>query len=405
MAEPILELDNVTVRRGMGVVLDKFSLTVNPGECVLLHGENGAGKSTVIETAARLLPLEQGVVKHHGVLVCDGEGRRANPVRTFGLTLQANCLVPSQTVQQRLDDVLSLCKKSTDMKNIIESYRIANRRNDRISHLSGGQQRKVAVISGLLPGMVCEDSRLILLDEPDSGLDDDSVAILVEHIHSLRDSGHGILIASHDKRLRECATRLYDFTNFTDQEPEKGQPWKVDSTNKSQQFLMSKIGWKLNLNTLVSVQSNWLAALLVMGALLSIADPLTLSDNELILMGFTLAPALSLGLIGDPVFKILQEQKAVDWWRAQQNSVPNSYVESLLSGFLITALSMQIFIQSIDYRIILVGGLIALSTSFAVRFLQMSTIRLARSNAVFIRLLTPILILPWGIVVDYCANL
>ncbi len=66
---------------------------------------------------------------------------------------------------------------------------------------------------------------------------------------------------------------------------------------------------------------------------------------------------------------------------------------------------MQIFIQSIDYRIILVGGLIALSTSFAVRFLQMSTIRLARSNAVFIRLLTPILILPWGIVVDYCANL
>ena len=55
-------------------------------------------------------PLEQGVVKHHGVLVCDGEGRRAKPVRTFGLTLQANCLVPSQTVQQRLDNILSLCK-------------------------------------------------------------------------------------------------------------------------------------------------------------------------------------------------------------------------------------------------------------------------------------------------------
>ena len=55
MAEPILELDNVTVRRGMGVVLAKFSLTVKAGECVLLHGENGAGTSTVIETAARLL--------------------------------------------------------------------------------------------------------------------------------------------------------------------------------------------------------------------------------------------------------------------------------------------------------------------------------------------------------------
>ena len=66
---------------------------------------------------------------------------------------------------------------------------------------------------------------------------------------------------------------------------------------------------------------------------------------------------------------------------------------------------MQIFTQSVDFEIVIVGGLITLSTSFAVRFLQMSTIRLARSNAVFVRLLTPILILPWGIIVDYCAKL
>ena len=76
-----------------------------------------------------------------------------------------------------------------------------------------------------------------------------------------------------------------------------------------------------------------------------------------------------------------------------------------MSGLIITAIAMQIFIQSVDFRIIVAGGIIALVTSFAVRFLQMSTIRLARSNAVFIRLLTPILILPWGIVVDYCTKL
>ena len=64
----------------MGVVLQDFSLTVNAGECVVLHGENGIGKSTVIETAARLLPLESGSVSHHGKVVCDGEGRRNNPL-------------------------------------------------------------------------------------------------------------------------------------------------------------------------------------------------------------------------------------------------------------------------------------------------------------------------------------
>ncbi len=405
MAEPVLELDNVTVRRGMGVVLRDFSLKVNAGECVVLHGENGIGKSTVIETAARLLPLESGSVKHNGMIICDGEGRRNNPPKPFGLTLQANCLVPSQTIQQQLDNVIALSDKSFEIKPIIESYKIGNRRNDKIAHLSGGQQRKVAVISGLIPGIVSQESRLILLDEPDSGLDDDSVEILVKQIHMLRNLGHGIVIASHNKRLRECATLLHDLSETINQTPDFTEVWEVDSVDKNYSLLRTKIGWNLNFTTLVSIQRNWLAALLVMGGLLSIADPLTLTEREVILMGFTLAPAFTMGLVGDPVFKILSEQRAIDWWRAQNNSVPNSYLESIISGFLITAIAMQIFIQSIDYRIILAGGGIVLSTSFVVRFLQMSTIRLPRNNAVFIRLLTPILILPWGIVVDYCAKL
>ena len=405
MADPVLELDNVTVRRGMGVVLENFSLSVSQGECVLLHGDNGIGKSTIIETAARLLPLESGTVRHHGVVVCDGEGRRIKPINYFGLTLQRNCLVPSQTVQQRLDNIAALCNKSLDMTDIIESYKIGNRRNDRIANLSGGQQRKVAVIGGLLPGMISEKTRLILLDEPDSGLDDDSVECLVQHIHMLRNLGHAIVIASHDLRLRECATKLYDFRESKIKEVSNNLVWKVESDNQKNPFLMTKIGWKLNLTTLVSIQTNWLAALLVMGVLLSIADPLTLSDNRLILMGFALAPAFAMGLVGDPVLRILQEQRAVDWWRAQHNVVPNSYIESLFSGVIISILGMQIFLQSVDYRIVIIGGFICLSASFVVRFLQLSTIRLARSNAVFIRLLTPILILPWGIIVDYCAKL
>ena len=405
MAEPVLELSNVTVRRGMGVVLRNFSLTVNAGDCVVLYGENGVGKSTVIETAARLLPLEEGAVKHNGRLVFDAEGRRVNPLNPFGLTLQANCLVPSQTIQQQLDNVIAICGKSYDYSSVLERYNIGNRRNDKIAHLSGGQQRKVAVICGLIPGMVSHENSLILLDEPDSGLDDASVEVLIEQIHQLRNLGHGIVIASHDKRMRECATSLHNLSETQHQEPNYSKPWKVSATEKSYPLLRTKIGWNLNFNTLVSIQRNWLSALLVMGCLLSIADPLTLSDNKSILMGFALAPAFTIGLVGDPVFKILNEQRAVDWWRAQNSIIPNSYLESMASGIIFTAIAMQIFNQSMDYRVILIGGLITLTTSYIVRFLQMSTVRLPRNNAVFIRLLTPVLILPWGLVVDYCASL
>ena len=152
------------------------------------------------------------------------------------------------------------------------------------------------------------------------------------------------------------------------------------------------------------MQRNWLAALLVLGTLLTIADPLTI-DDRVILMGFTLAPAFTLGLVGDPVLRILGEQRALDWWRAQTNYLPNSIIDSITSGLILTMLSSQIFLQDLDYRILIIGSLITVGTMQCVRFLQLSTIRLARSNAVFVRLLTPILILPWGYIVDYCAKL
>ena len=60
----LLSLEKVTVNRGLNPVLDNFSLRVNSGEIVGLSGENGCGKKTVIETAAGLLSLSEGSVKH-----------------------------------------------------------------------------------------------------------------------------------------------------------------------------------------------------------------------------------------------------------------------------------------------------------------------------------------------------
>ena len=116
-AYPRVEQRNCSTWHGV-VFCGDFSMTVNAGECVVLHGENGIGKSTIIETAARLLPIESGSVKHHGKVVCDGEGRRVNPAKPFGLTLQKNCLVPSQTVQQQVENVIALSGKSFDCKSI-----------------------------------------------------------------------------------------------------------------------------------------------------------------------------------------------------------------------------------------------------------------------------------------------
>ena len=114
MTDPLLQLKGVTIRRGTETVLSDFNLVVSSGECVILNGENGSGKSTVIEASARLLPMEKGEILHHGKLVYDFEGRKKKPSFPFGLTLQSNCLVPSQTIHQHLETVCMISQSDFD---------------------------------------------------------------------------------------------------------------------------------------------------------------------------------------------------------------------------------------------------------------------------------------------------
>ena len=182
MSDVLLTFESVEIRRGMGIVISDFSLTVSSGEVVALHGENGCGKSTIIEAAARLLSIESGKILQHGELIIDSEGRRKVPTKPFGLTLQQNGLVGSDTISEHLNNMMSICKMKTNLAPILSQYSLDHRNNDLIAHLSGGQQRKVSVIAGLLPAMISKSPRLILLDEPDAGLDDNAIQTLCQHI-------------------------------------------------------------------------------------------------------------------------------------------------------------------------------------------------------------------------------
>ena len=92
MATTLLHLSKVHVRRGMQTVLNGQELTVN-GETVVLWGIERSGKSTLLETAAGLLPLEKGHVQHGDVSIVDAQaddalspcfGRRASKKRDDG---------------------------------------------------------------------------------------------------------------------------------------------------------------------------------------------------------------------------------------------------------------------------------------------------------------------------------
>ena len=404
MAESLLSLVDLEVRRGMGVVISGFNLEVASKDVVVLHGENGAGKSTVIESCARLLPLEKGSVHHHGSLVVDYEGRRNVAKYPFGLTLQSNGLLGDETVEDHLSTVCALSEMKADILPMLESYGLAHRRHDRIGQLSGGQARKVAVLAGLLPAMISNEPRLVFLDEPDAGLDENALAALISDIKLLRNSGHAFIIASHHAEIMQCATRLHDLEVETKQEHDDEQTWKTVGVKEKSGLLSTRTGHRYLRSTRAGFARNGLTALLAIGTLLAFIDPTTI-DNQTILFGFVLAPPFAAGLIGDPVVHLMREQRAIDWWRSHVNRLPSADLFSPLLGFILAALGGVLFLDGINWELSVIGAAILWTTMSCVRFIELSTLRLARPNAVFIKLLVPILILPWALVVEYAATM
>lgn len=177
----MLTVENVTVRFGDVVALDRVSLEVGPGEVVAILGPSGSGKSTLLRAIAGLEPIENGKIRF------DGKDLEGIPVhqRGFGLMFQSYALFPHLTVADNVAFGLRM-RNATDpeVRERVEEVlgwvgleRLAGRRVDR---LSGGEQQRVALARTLAPR-----PPLVMLDEPVGSLDRMLRQRLVEDIGRL----------------------------------------------------------------------------------------------------------------------------------------------------------------------------------------------------------------------------
>ena len=406
MSEALLSLNGVSVRRGTSLVLSDVSLDVTSGQLVLLNDKNGAGKSTIIEVAAGLLPLEQGQVLHKGDVLIDASGSSKRPKFAFGLTLQSDGCVGSLRVEEHLLNALDLAGGRIDVDPWLERYNLAHRKHDLIAHLSGGQRRKVAMLAGMLPGFVGQAPRVLLLDEPAAGLDAASRTLLVEDLHELRNRGNAILLASHHIDFTGCATHLLSGNTMEANEAFEESEGVKDDKNASlhKNNPAFRTGFLLNQRTLSTVASNGIAGFLTLGILLALVDASAVDSSLMQASGLFLSAAFAAGLVGDNMVSMLHEHRALDWWKAHRQGIPNSYIHGLLLGSGLTALTQLGFNADVSMPLVVIGGLLTTSTMLMVRWMDLTTSRLARPRAAFTRILTPILILPFALLVQWITD-
>ncbi len=210
-----LELKDLDVAYGRVQALRGLSLTVGDGEIVALLGNNGAGKSTTLNTISGLVKPRSGTVTFEGVplrditpwdlvgrgLVQVPEGRKIFSTLTVheNLLVGGYSLTNQRTIPSRVDRIYELLP------------RLKERRNQQGGTLSGGEQQMLAIGRALIAG-----PKLLMLDEPSMGLAPKMVATVMGLIRDVNAEGTTVLLVEQNaKAALKIASRAYVIENGT----------------------------------------------------------------------------------------------------------------------------------------------------------------------------------------------
>jgi putative ABC transport system ATP-binding protein len=215
MESPTLQVSQVTKRYGSGgnevVAIKDVSLSVVPGEIVLIMGPSGSGKTTLLSMLGALLKPSDGEIHLNGdVLSALAENRLpAIRLRHFGFIFQDFNLLSALTVLENVAIVAELAglkgrAAREKARAILETLGLGHRLSFLPEKLSGGEKQRVAIARALV-----NDPALILADEPTANLDSKIGHEIMRLLRSIaKDMGRSVVIVSHDQRIKDIADRV-----------------------------------------------------------------------------------------------------------------------------------------------------------------------------------------------------
>jgi ABC-type Mn2+/Zn2+ transport system ATPase subunit len=187
--EVLAELQGVTASYGGPPALGGVTFSVREGERVAVLGPNGGGKSTLFKVMLGVLPAERGLVRVHsrpGFVPQSDRSRLDYPVSALDVVLMGALgrlpwwRRPGRSERRRAMSALEL----------VGLEQLAQRT---FGELSGGRRQRALIARALM-----QEARLLLLDEPFSGIDAASAGRVTAVIDQLAARGHGLMIATHD---------------------------------------------------------------------------------------------------------------------------------------------------------------------------------------------------------------
>lgn len=190
----LIEGKNLTLGYEDGSIVSNLNFILEDGDWLSVVGENGSGKTTFVKTLLGLIPPLKGKLEFKNNL----------KERSIGYLPQHSLIqkdFPSSCMEIVLSGLLNRThaflgyskKEKDEAKMQLKKLKISNLEKKSFQELSGGQQQKVLLARALMAG-----KKLLLLDEPSTGLDLKSTSELYEVLNDLREHGITIMMVTHD---------------------------------------------------------------------------------------------------------------------------------------------------------------------------------------------------------------
>ena len=206
MNQAILRVEDIHTYYGDAYVLQGLSLQVQPGQILGLLGRNGVGKTTLVNSIVGFTPPRRGRILFKGVNIT-----RVSSFETIrsgmGLVPQGRRVFPSLTVEENLRVAArSVRRHGWTLERVFQLFpRLRDRRLQRASTLSGGEQQMVAIGRALLT-----NPSLLIMDEPSEGLAPIVIQGVWDAIGTLREEGLSILLVEQNAAL---ALKVVDYVH------------------------------------------------------------------------------------------------------------------------------------------------------------------------------------------------
>ncbi|MBR1864755.1 MAG: ABC transporter ATP-binding protein [Ruminococcus sp.] len=196
---------------GLQIAVDHVSFTIDEGEFVVILGQSGAGKSTVLNMLGGMDVPTEGKVIVEGQEISTYNDKKLSQYRadTVGFIFQFYNLIPGLTAYENVALVKDIKKDALDPGEMLDQVGLSDQKHKFPTQMSGGQQQRVSIARAL-----AKAPKMILGDEPTGALDSETGKLVIDLLQKLStEKGHTVILVTHNADIAKCANKIIHMRN------------------------------------------------------------------------------------------------------------------------------------------------------------------------------------------------